>query len=70
MLQPVGVVYARYITTHHGSAVNKTQGRNLPQRVFVRSASTPINGSKNASHKRATRMIVPATAALMPKTSV
>ena len=42
-------------------AVHSTHGRNLPHRVFVRSAHTPIIGSKNASAIRVTSIIVPAT---------
>ena len=56
-----GTVYASTMTTAHGTAVQSTHGRNLPQRVFVRSASTPIIGSKNASQSRPTSSIVPAS---------
>src|SRR4029078_2037255 len=65
-----GTVYARTITTPHGSAVQSTHGRNLPKRVFVRSARTPIIGSKNASHSRPTSSRVPAAAAVMPPGSL
>jgi hypothetical protein len=65
-----GTVYASTITTPHGNAVHSTHGRNLPKRVFVRSASTPIIGSKKASHRRPTSSIVPAAAAVMPIVSV
>jgi len=53
-----------------GTAVHSTQGRNLPQRVFVRSAMTPITGSKTASQTRTTTSSVPAAAAVIPKVSV
>src|ERR1017187_5735567 len=65
-----GVVYATTITTPHGSAVHKTHGRNLPQRVLVRSAIRPIMGSKNASQSRPTSSNDPATAATIPIVSV
>src|SRR6476620_2381723 len=47
-----GVVKA---ITPNGTAVQSTHGRNFPQRVFVRSATTPINGSNTASYTRTTR---------------
>src|SRR5215831_186074 len=65
-----GTVYAQIITTPQGIAVHSTHGRNFPQRVLVRSASTPIIGSKNASHRRPTSSIVPAAAAVIPSVSV
>ena len=46
-----------------GTAVHRTHGRNLPQRVLVRSAITPMIGSKNASHSRPTSSSDPAAAA-------
>ena len=53
-----------------GTAVQSTQGRNLPHRVFVRSAITPMSGSKTASQTRTTTSSVPAAAAVIPKVSV
>ena len=53
-----------------GTAVQSTHGRNLPQRVFVRSATTPMMGSKMASHTRTTTSSVPAAAAVIPNVSV
>ena len=54
----------------NGTAVQSTQGRNLPHRVFVRSATTPMIGSKIASHTRTTTRSVPAAAAVIPNVSV
>ena len=54
----------------HGIEVQSTHGRNFPQRVLVRSAITPIMGSKNASQSRPTSSSVPAAAALIPSVSV
>ncbi len=54
----------------NGTAVHSTQGRNLPHRVLVRSAITPIIGSKIASKTRTTTSSVPAAAAVIPKVSV
>src|SRR5674476_1677312 len=51
------------MATPQGTAVRSTHGRNLPQRVLVRSAMTPIIGSKKASHSRPTSRSVPAAAA-------
>src|SRR4051812_26446386 len=65
-----GVVKARRAITPNGTAVQSTHGRNFPQRVLVRSATTPMKGSKNASATRATRNSVPAAAAVIPKVSV
>jgi hypothetical protein len=56
--------------TPKGTAVHSNHGRNLPQRVLVRSASTPIMGSKKASHNRPTSSSVPAAAAAIPIVSV
>ncbi len=53
-----------------GIAVHRTQGRNFPHLVFVRSARTPMIGSKIASHTRTTTRRVPAAAAVMPNVSV
>ena len=53
-----------------GTAVQSTHGRNLPHRVLVRSATTPMTGSKMASHTRTTTSRVPAAAAVIPKVSV
>jgi hypothetical protein len=38
--------------------------------VFVRSATTPMNGSNAASNTRTTRNRVPAAAAVIPNASV
>ncbi len=65
-----GVVKARTNMTANGTADQSTQGRNLPHRVLVRSAITPMKGSNTASQKRPTSSRVPAAAAVMPKTSV
>ena len=54
----------------NGTAVQSTQGRNLPHRVFVRSATTPMMGSKMASQTRTTTRSVPAAAAVIPNVSV
>ena len=54
----------------NGTAVHRIHGRNFPQRVFVRSAMTPIIGSKIASKTRTTRNSVPAAAAVIPNVSV
>ena len=54
----------------NGTAVHRIHGRNLPHFVFVRSATTPMSGSKIASHTRTTRKSVPAAAAVMPNVSV
>ena len=51
------------MTTHHGTAVNKIHGRNLPQRVSVRSARTPTIGSATASHSRGQSRIAAAALA-------
>src|SRR5258708_36463067 len=61
----LGAVYASTITTPQGAAVQRIQGRNLPHRVFVRSASTPIIGSKNASQRRPRSSIVPGAAVVI-----
>ena len=53
-----------------GSAARSSHGRKRPQRVRVRSASTPTMGSFTASQSRVTRNIVPAASGLMPGTSV
>src|SRR6476619_8442540 len=50
-----GVVNARKAITPNGTAVQSTHGRNFPHRVFVRSATTPINGSNTASYPRTPR---------------
>jgi hypothetical protein len=42
-------------------------GRRRPQRVRVRSDSTPMAGSITASHSRANRKIAPIVARLKPK---
>src|SRR6478609_2797161 len=65
-----GVVNARKAITPNGTAVQSTHGRNFPHRVFVRSATTPINGSNTASYTRTTRNRVPAAAAVIPNASV
>src|SRR5512140_3838128 len=65
-----GTEYASTITTPHGMAVHRIHGRNFPHRVFVRSAMTPIIGSKKASHRRPTRSMEPAAAAVIPSVSV
>ena len=65
-----GVVKVSTPIMPKGIAVHKTQGRNLPQRVFVRSAMAPIMGSLKASQILEIRNIVPATFAEIPKTSV
>ena len=70
MLQPFGVVYARIITTTHGTEVQRTHGRNLPQRVFVRSAKMPMIGSNAASQRRGQSRIAAAAPAERPNTSV
>jgi hypothetical protein len=49
--------------TPKGTAVQSTQGLYLPHRVFVRSATTPMMGSKMASQTRTTTSRVPAAAA-------
>ncbi len=54
----------------NGIAVQRIHGRNLPQRVFVRSATMPMNGSNAASKTRTTRKSVPAAAAVIPNVSV
>ena len=53
-----------------GTQNQSRNGRNLPQRVLVRSASMPMTGSKNASVLRLRPIIVPAAAAPIPNTSV
>ena len=53
-----------------GTAPNMMNGRNLPQRVIVRSTSRPANRSANASQRRTTRNMVPTAAAEIPATSV
>ena len=55
------------MTTHHGTAVNRIHGRNLPQRVLVRSARTPTIGSATASHKRGHSRMAAAAAARQPE---
>ena len=70
VIEKSGVVYASTMTTPHGTAVHNTHGRNLPQRVLVRSAITPIMGSKKASQSRPTSSSVPAAAAVIPNVSV
>ncbi len=56
--------------TANGTALQISQGLNLPQRVSVRSEITPISGSVMASLKRTRSSIVPSAAALIPMTSV
>jgi len=56
--------------TNHGTAVNRIHGRNRPQRVLVRSASTPTIGSTTASHRRGHSRMAAAALALNPNTSV
>jgi hypothetical protein len=58
------------MTTAQGTEVHNTQGLNLPQRVLVRSASTPMTGSKTASHSRGHSRMAAAVLALNPNTSV
>jgi hypothetical protein len=65
-----GVVKVRKPMMPNGTAVQSTHGRNFPHRVFVRSATMPMSGSKTASNTRTTRNSVPAAAAVMPKVSV
>lgn len=65
-----GVVNARRAMTPNGTAVQRIHGRNFPQRVLVRSATTPMNGSNPASNTRTTRNSVPAAAAVIPNASV
>ena len=47
-----------------------SQGRYVPQRVFVRSAIEPISGSVNTSKIRATNISAAASAKLSPNTWV
>ena len=65
-----GLVYARTIAIPNGKAVHRTHGRNLPHRVFVRSATTPIMGSKTASHSLGHSKMAAAVLADRPNTSV
>ena len=65
-----GVTYTSQKITPNGTAVPRIQGRNLPQRVCVRSASAPIIGSRTASPSRSTRNIVPTATAESPTVSV
>ncbi len=58
------------MTTAQGMDVHSIQGRNLPQRVTVRSASTPMMGSNIASHRRGHSRMAAAALALSPNTSV
>ena len=51
-------------------SVHSTHGRNLPQRVLVRSAITPITGLITAAARPTTRNSVPACAAVNPNVSV
>ena len=62
-----GVVKVRTPMMPNGTAVHSSQGRNLPQRVVVRSAITPITGLRQATPRPTTRNSVPACAAVSPK---
>ena len=53
-----------------GTEVHKIHGRNLPQRVMVRSAMAPINGLKDAPIIPPAKMIMEAEAGGILKTSV
>ena len=63
-----GVVNKRMPQIENGAATQRRQGRYLPQRVRVRSATIPIMGSLTASQIRVTRRRTPVSIRLMPKT--
>ena len=65
-----GTKNVRKPATASGTQPQRRKGRNFPQRVLVRSESMPISGSKNASLKRLSPIIVPAASAVIPKMSV
>ena len=50
--------------TSSGTAKKRMNGRNLPQRVMVRSTARPAIRSAKASQSRTTKNIVPTAAAL------
>ena len=58
------------LITSNGMEPNRMNGRNLPQRVIVRSTIRPANRSAKASQSRTIRNIVPIAAACRPTTSV
>ena len=57
-------------STEKGTAPKRIHGRNLPQRLRVRSAIMPKIGSLTESQIRVTRNMVPTAAGASPKTSV
>ena len=65
-----GTRKVRKLMNSSGIAPNMRNGRNLPQRVMVRSTIRPASRSAKASQSRTTRNIVPTAAAEMPATSV
>ena len=65
-----GTRKVRKLMNSNRTAPNMMNGRNLPQRVIVRSTSRPASRSANASHSRTTKNMVPTAAAEMPATSV
>ena len=58
------------LITSSGIDPNRMKGRNLPQRVMVRSTIRPAKRSANASQSRTIRNMVPIAAAGSPMTSV
>jgi len=68
--QPLGTWNVRKLITSNGTAKNRMNGRNLPQRVIVRSTARPAIRSAKASQRRTTKNIVPTAAADSPATSV
>lgn len=66
----LGVVNVSTPAMPKGMAKIRRYGRNLPQRVFVRSAIVPITRSFAASNMRVNRNSVPIAAAGNPNTSV
>ena len=55
----LGVVKVRTQMTPKGSEVHSSQGRNLPMRVLVRSAITPMTGLRQATPRPTTRKRFP-----------
>ena len=71
MLFGLWLAKASMDSTPKGTAVNRIHGRNLPQRVLVRSARMPTTGvNTNAPSRPTTNMIVAAVPAGIRYTSV
>ena len=65
-----GVKKAMEPNSPKGTANHNKYGLNLPHLLVVLSAKMPMMGSKTVSHMRVIKIMVPATAAEMPKISV